>query len=225
MESLFRIFDNVVVLDVETTGLNSKKDEIIEFAAQRIVSRAQSFEVEHEVNSLVQLSNGRTLRPEITQLTGITLQMLLQNGESKEKVCNKIIELISQPNTLIAAYNAHFDLSFLYYFLLNFKSANILQKVKMLDVMTVYKDRRDYPHKLENAAKAYDLEVETSHRAIADVKTTLEVLVAMEKEKNDLNKYVNLFGYNPKYGVSGSKISSITYVPQRYDRRKPLYDL
>ena len=47
----------------------------------------------------------------------------------------------------------------------------------------------------------------------------------MEKEKGDLLCYVNLFGYNPKYGVEGKPIGSVTYKPQHYDPAAPLYEL
>ena len=38
-----------------------------------------------------------------------------------------------------------------------------------------------------------------------------------------IENYVNLFGYNPKYGVEGKPIGSITYKPQPYNPTKPLY--
>jgi DNA polymerase-3 subunit epsilon len=34
------------------------------------------------------------------------------------------------------------------------------------------------------------------------------------------DRYINLFGYNPKHGISGKKISSVTYLPQPYNRPK-----
>jgi DNA polymerase-3 subunit epsilon len=46
----------------------------------------------------------------------------------------------------------------------------------------------------------------------------------MELECADLEKYVNLFGYNPKYGISGNKISSVRYLPQDYNTAKKLYN-
>ena len=48
---------------------------------------------------------------------------------------------------------------------------------------------------------------------------------AMELEKDDILRYVNLFGYNPKYGISGKPIGSITYKPQQFDPVCPLYEL
>ena len=62
-----------------------------------------------------------------------------------------------------------------------------------------------------------------SHRAIDDVLATVEVMKAMEAEKADLQCYVNLFGFNPKYGVSGKPIGSVTYKPQTFDPPAPLY--
>ena len=54
---------------------------------------------------------------------------------------------------------------------------------------------------------------------------TVAVMKAMEAEQNDLEYYVNLFGYNPKYGIDGKPIGSVTYKPQRYDPARPLYEL
>jgi len=224
LNSLFQYFDRVVILDVETTGLDCRKDEIIEVAALRIVAEDEAYRVEYELDTLVQVSGGRSLPSEITRLTGVTEKMLTEDGCDKASVCKKMVEILDSPNTLVAAYNAQFDLCFLYYFLMQFNSAEVLKQVKMLDVMTIYKDRRDYPHKLSDAIEAYNLECQNSHRAMSDAKATLAILAAMEQEKDDLSKYVNLFGFNPKYGVYGPKISSVTYLPQGYYRKGRLYE-
>ena len=62
-----------------------------------------------------------------------------------------------------------------------------------------------------------------SHRAVDDVLATVAVMKAMEDEKEDLLRYVNLFGYNAKYGVEGKPIGSVTYKPQGFDPGMPLY--
>jgi len=54
---------------------------------------------------------------------------------------------------------------------------------------------------------------------------TVAVMKAMENERPDLENYVNLFGYNPKFGVDGKMIGSVTYKPQPYDPVAPLYRL
>ena len=38
-------------------------------------------------------------------------------------------------------------------------------------------------------------------------------------------RYVNLFGYNPKYGVDGKPIGSVTYKAQPYNPVRPLYEV
>ena len=224
LSSLFRLFDSLVILDTETTGLDCKVDEIIEIATLRVVAHEESFRIENEFDALIQLSAGGTLPKKITDITGITEQMLSQYGKTKESVYNTVAKILNNPRTLIIAYNAQFDLCFLYFFLLKHKGADVLKQARMLDVMTIYKDRRDYPHKLSDAVNAYMLKYQNSHRAIEDVNATFELLIAMDNEKNDLHKYINLFGYNPKYGISGPRISSITYIHQGYNRDRPLYE-
>ena len=39
-----------------------------------------------------------------------------------------------------------------------------------------------------------------------------------------MDRYINLFGYNPKYGITGKAIGSITYKPQPYNHFVPLYE-
>ena len=96
-----------------------------------------------------------------------------------------------------------------------------------MDLLTVYKDRKPYPHKLANAIDAYGLtgKVVNSHRAVDDCVATVAVMEEMEAEKNDLLRYVNLFGYNPKFGIDGKAIGSVTYKPQKYDPIAPLYEM
>ena len=104
-----------------------------------------------------------------------------------------------------------------------------LKAADYLDSLTVYKDRRAYPHKLANAILTYKLEdkVQNSHRAIDDVAALFEVCKAMDAERSDLLSYVNVFGYNPKYGVSGKRIEKVAYWPQNFNKymQAPSYTL
>ena len=223
-ESLFEKYDRLVLFDTETTGLQYNRDEIIEFAAVVVEQRDGKHTIVQEYDELVALSPGGFVPPKITELTGISTQDLREKGLPKTRVARDISEMM-QGNTLLLAYNAHFDLSFLYYFLLRDGDPMILKGKDKLDLLTVYKDRRSYPHKLCNAIDAYGLsgKVVNSHRAVDDVVATVAVMEEMEKEKADLLSYVNLFGYNPKYGIGGKPIGSITYKPQPYDPVAPLY--
>jgi DNA polymerase-3 subunit epsilon len=60
---------------------------------------------------------------------------------------------------------------------------------------------------------------------VDDVLATVAVMREMEAERDDLLCYVNLFGYNPKYGIDGKPIGTVTYKPQGYDPAQPLYVL
>ena len=224
LNALFSKYDRLVLFDTETTGLQYSRDEIIEFAAVVVEQRQGKAEIIEEYDELIALSPGGFVPPKIQELTGISNEDLRLRGIPKTRVCCDIARLIAG-NTLLLAYNAHFDLSFLYYLLLRSGDPMILKGKDKLDLLTVYKDRHSYPHKLCNAIDVYGLagQVVNSHRAVDDVVATVAVMLAMEQEKNDLECYVNLFGYNPKYGVEGKPIGSITYKPQPYNPTKPLY--
>ncbi len=223
MMELWNRFDRLVMFDTETTGIAFGKDRIIEIGAVALERDGER----GSFNALLRLPEGQTLPPFITQLTGITDDQLAREGvddsTAAEGLC-RLLEGAERP--LLSAYNAQFDLNFLYYLLQPLGLLPVLQKPRFLDALTVYRDRRDYPHKLCNAIEAYGLtEAENSHRAVDDARAAVLLLEAMAAEKDDLLQYIDLFGVHPKYGVSGRKISSVTYCPQSYDRRAPLYEL
>ena len=219
-------YDKFVIFDTETTGLNFARDEIIEFSAVVLERQGDQVVVTREYDNLITLSPGNTVPELITNLTGISTQDILQRGIPKAQVCADIAQMLSG-NPLLLAYNAHFDLSFLFYLLLRNGDPTILKGKDKLDLLTVHKDRRPFPHKLCNAIEAYGLagKVVNSHRAVDDVIATVAVMREMEKENADFTHYINLFGYNPKYGISGKPIGSVTYKPQKFDPPAPLYTL
>lgn len=219
LDTLFDRFDNIIVLDTETTGFSPRREEIIELAMLRVSRTGET----REFDKFIRLSPGRSIPPKIVELTGITGAMLENEGVSKEEACTDLTDMLSLERPLLVAYNAQFDLGFLYYFLNGFGKAGVLKNVRMLDALTVYRDRRPFPHKLCDAVAAYSLVSQNTHRAIDDTKATYELLCAMDAEEPDLHRYINLFGYNAKYGVSGQRISSVSYRPQGYENKTKLY--
>lgn len=223
MEQLWKQFDRIVIFDTETTGIEFGIDRIIELGA---VSLEHGEEIDC-MDALIRLPEGQTLPPFITELTGITDEQLLREGveqmEAVEAFC-RLLEGAERP--LLVAYNAQFDLNFLYHFLRPYGKVGVLRAPRFLDALTVYKDRRDYPHKLCNAIEAYHLEdsAVNSHRAVDDARATVALLAAMAAEKDDLEQYIDLFGTHPKYGMNGRKISSVTYRTQPWQRIRPLYE-
>lgn len=93
-----------IFYDFETTGLNPYHDEIIEFAFKNDAN---------SISSLVKPSY--PLKQEITDITGITNDMLQNEGISKEEAKKKIIKwlkTIEGPLYLIAHNNIGFDMLF-----------------------------------------------------------------------------------------------------------------
>jgi DNA polymerase-3 subunit epsilon len=223
MKKLWEQFDRIVIFDTETTGIEFGQDRIIELGA---VSLEQGEEVAC-MDDLILLPEGEYLPPFITELTGITDEQLLREGVEQAVAVEHFCQLLEgAERPLLVAYNAQFDLNFLYHFLRPYGKVGVLRAPRFLDALTVYKDRRDYPHKLANAIDAYSLgdRVVNSHRAVDDARATVALLDAMSAERSDLEHYLDLFGTHPKYGVSGRKIASVTYRPQPYQRVCPLYE-
>ena len=126
LDTLFSRYDRLVLFDTETTGLQFSRDEIIEFAAVVVEQQAGQAVVVEEYDELVALSPGGFVPPKIEQLTGITNQDLRERGIPKAQVCRDIARMF-QGNTLLLAYNAHFDLSFLFYLLLRNGDPTVLK--------------------------------------------------------------------------------------------------
>ena len=164
---------------------------------------------------------GEPIPQQVTKLTGITNQMLISKGKDERTVANDIKERITD-NTLMIAHNCQFDLLFLYQLLKrNFpdEADDMVSNLKWLDTVSVLKDRKKYPHKLIDAVKYYGIGEVNFHRAVDDTKALFYVTLAMKNERDDLAEYINVFGYNPKYGVSVGRFPFIEYKPQRFRYR------
>ena len=224
LRPLFDRYDRLLIFDTETTGLDFVHNEIIQFSAVSVECSGAAVEVAEEYDRLLLLAPGKTVPPEITRLTGITTEEIAEHGIPREQACEEIARLLSG-NTLLVAYNAHFDLSFLFHLFAAHGDPCCLKGKDKLDLLTVYRDRRAYPHRLCNAIEAYNLQdrVKNSHRADQDALATVYVMDAMAAERDDLLNYVNLFGYIPKYGPPRRPIRSVTYRPQPYNAPEPLY--
>ena len=228
LQKLLGTYDAVVIFDTETTGLDPNANQIIELAAIRVIKGENgTLRIADSMDDFIRLPEGEQLDPKIVELTHITDAMLQEEGKSATEVATRFHKLVAgDPSrccrVLLAAHNAQFDLLFVRQLL---KGHRLGVKLAFLDTLTVYKDRAPFPHKLEAAIRHYKLEskVQNSHRAIDDTCALLEVLKAMDEEREDLHTYVNVFGYNPKYGISGDKIAGVTYYPQEFTKfRRPL---
>ncbi len=213
LNEIFDKYKYMIVLDTETTGLNSKYDDIIDLGAILVKKENGEIKIIDTINSLIKTN--KKIPDNIVELTHITNELLEKDGENKLDVINKFVSFLNNDEKkIIATYNANFDLSFLRYFLKGYKFNNL----DFLDIMTIYKDRAAYPIKLEVAVTHYNLDdkVKNSHRALDDTYACFEVLKAMSNEKSDIDKYINLFGYNKKYGIPKEQIKNVVYRAQDY---------
>lgn len=234
LREVFQKYAAVVFFDTETTGLEADGCQIIELAAIRIEQTAHgTLRMAASNDIFIKLPEGQRIPEKIVELTGITDEQLKAEGVTEEKAAAIFTDMIRNDKgpVLLVAHNAQFDLLFIRAMLWRHKGdgEEMFEATDYLDSLTVYKDRRAFPHKLANAIVAYQLEgkAQNSHRAIDDVAALFEVCKAMDSERADLLSYVNLFGYNPKYGVSGHHIDGVDYWPQRFNNymQAPAYTL
>ena len=207
----------VIFFDTETSGLDCRDCKIIELAMLTV----ENGEIVEDYDEFVNIG---AIPPRITEITGITNEMLRNEGLSEEVVAGHLKERLT-PGTLMVAHNTQFDLSFVFNLLARHfpdDAYDIVKNVRWLDTLTVLKDRKEYPHKLIDGVKHYNLKTVNFHRAIDDTKALYDLTLAMREERDDLKEYIGYFGYNPKYGVNGLRFKFIKYKPQpyRYSKEK-----
>lgn len=210
-------YDNLVFFDTETTGLEADKNRIIELAAIRIGKSGK-----WQMDCFIKLPDGERIPDKISELTHITDEMLEENGVTEEEAAAEFSGmLMGAGNTLLIAHNAQFDLNFTAWMIARQQRPEWMKAFNAtdyLDTLTIYKDRHAYPHKLANAIETYGLseKVQNTHRAIDDCLALYEVTKALQEERSDLESYINVFGFNSRYGISGRELKKVTYRAQRF---------
>lgn len=207
-------YDKLVFLDLETSGLDAVNDKIIQIG---IVILDSKFNFIEDFDAFI-YHEGLILSEKIVELTNISDDDL-KTGIDESELVDKLKNLFTT-NTLVLAYNAQFDLSFIYNLFRRYNLQFDFNKPDFLDVMTVYKDIASYPHKLLNAIEHFNLgdKVKNTHRATDDTFAMVEVFKEMIKTGVNTISYINRFGYNPKYGVSYHKLNKVEYFPQYYKK-------
>ena len=163
-----------------------------------------------------------SLNPFITNLTKITYNDL-DNGISESKLATHFYELLDN-DTIIISHNCQFELNKLFDLLYRHygynDTYNILSECQYLDTLTIMRDRKSYvfnksTHSLKDCIEYYKLDDVQYHNSLYDVLALYKLFVAITEEKDDVNHYLNLFGYNPKYPII-TKFNFITYKEQYY---------
>ena len=162
-----------VVLDLETSGASPKSGSAItEIGAVKVCGGQVLGTFETFVNP------GTPLPPFITELTGITDEMLI-DAPRIESVLPSLFEFLgSDKSTVFVAHNAPFDLSFLKasaalhgYAWPNFR---VIDTVKAARFVLTKDDVANY--QLGTLAVYFRTEIAPNHRALDDALATVDVL-------------------------------------------------
>jgi DNA polymerase III epsilon subunit family exonuclease len=180
-------------LDLETTGLDYRYDKVIEIAI--IVVRKDGTRDTYETL----INPGVSISPFITNLTGID-DAMVEDAPTANDVSEKIRHMIE--GKIIVAHNASFDIRFLENLLdepLPNKSVDTLELAKILFP-------RISSYSLRYLVRNFLLDVQPTHRALADT-------LALEKLHFYLLKETN--------SLSLQEVQGLSYCFQNEDRGLP----
>ncbi|MBP3523706.1 MAG: PolC-type DNA polymerase III [Clostridia bacterium] len=164
-----RLHDDIVVVDFETTGLNPRKNRIMEIGAVRI----RNGQVVEEYSRFV--NPQEPIPAEVTELTGISDAMVADAGTAETEI-PALLEFIG--DAAFAAHNAKFDYSFL-----TEECARLGIEIHMPVIDTLEFSRRMYPslksHRLGAVCKSLGISLKNAHRAVHDARATAHMLNRM----------------------------------------------
>lgn len=170
--------ETYVVFDVETTGLSSKYDKIIELAAAKVVNGEITDEFSTFVNPHQKLSQT------IINLTKIEDKDLV-DAEDIDPVIRRFKEWVG--DATFVAHNASFDMSFIQ---AAYRAADLGDyQNSVIDTLELSRtiNTESKKHGLNNLAKKYNVELEQHHRAIYDTRATSYIFIKMLRQLKDLN--------------------------------------
>lgn len=170
--------NSYVVFDIETTGLNPQSEMITEIGAVKIVNG-------RIVDTFAQLINpGRPIPPKITELTGISDDMVADKPDITE-ILPKFLFFCG--DCIVVAHNAKFDTGFI-----RIQAARQELEFKNRVEDTLELSRELFPneksHKLNNVAERLDVSLENHHRAVDDATAAAEIFIKLMQIKEERNK-------------------------------------
>lgn len=173
-----------IVIDVETTGRSTSYDEVIELAAIKISANS----VIDSFSSLIRPS--RAVSPFITELTGITNEMLMQAPDISS-VLPEYLDFIG--NSILVGHNITYDINFV---------NSSAEKCGLRPLANDYVDtlrifRKLYPdlkhHRLMDLSEMYKFDYSNAHRALADCEITYNCFCALADEITAKYSTVDIF--------------------------------
>lgn len=209
-----------VVFDLESTGLSTRHDYIIEFGAVLMRKGTVIDQIDILVKPPVALST------KIKNLTHIS-ESDLENAKLFEECADTILNFIS--DRVLVAHNAHFD-----YGLLNEELIRIGKKplknivVDTLDLSrSLFKDKRAF--RLGNMCRVYNIpyDEEVAHRANYDADVLAQVFSFMLKDlaKDNVTTFNELQNYQDENAFVKNRAFHTTVLCKNQEGLKDLFKL
>lgn len=181
----------IVVFDVETTGLSPVDGHrIVEIAAMKV----KDLKVVDQFYSLV--NPKRYLPAQAMAVNGITEEMVA-DAPFSEQVLPNFIDFVG--GACVAGHNVKFDLNFVC-FELSLLNRKLKEQTPAIDTLKMARELFPYlsTYKLAYLARSLGISVETAHRALADVETTVKVMLrliekAQTQDKGQIQKFLTQF--------------------------------
>ncbi|MDO5560515.1 MAG: PolC-type DNA polymerase III [Oscillospiraceae bacterium] len=180
------INEELIVFDVETTGLSSKNDRLTEIGAVKI----RNMQIIDEFKTYV--NPGMPIPPKITELTGITNGMV-ENAPDEAEAVRMFMDYCGE-NSILAAHNARFDVSFINAVC---SRHDIDFRYRYIDTLVMCQAMLPElaKHKLNIVAKHLKLGKFDHHRASDDARMLAKIYLELVKrlvQNNDVSTYAHL---------------------------------
>lgn len=177
---------NFVVIDCETTGLNSKVDKIIEIGAVKFIDgKIEEFQKLININcySVSNFNKNNFIPNEIIELTGITSNMLESYGVRLDLALKEFIDFVGKLPVL--GYNVQFDMSFLNSALssLDERFDDSLSINKIFDISRFVKKEKKFlkNYQLKTVLHEYNIAESIPHRALMDARLTTQLVLNLKE--------------------------------------------
>lgn len=158
-----------VAFDFETTGLDPRRDEIVEIGAVKI----KGSQVIGEFHTLVKPRRGMSRKS--MEITGISSEML-ENAPAIEEVLPKFLDFIA--DSVLVAHNAKFDYSFLRVAIRNVMGEE--RDFSYIDTLGMAKALLDIKgYSLDKVAKELKITDFKHHRALDDARAVAQIFTKL----------------------------------------------
>ena len=209
--------EEFVVFDIETTGLNSHTNKIIEIGAVKIKAG-------RIIDRYSQLINpGISIPYYITEITSITNEQVA-NQPKIDEVIGKFVEFIG--DAVLVAHNAPFDMGFIKrdikeYLYIDLESS-VIDTLQM--ARDLFPDFKKYG--LGDLNKSLGLALEKHHRAVDDSQATANMfIIFLEKYKEKGIEYLKDINKGFEVNVKKQSLRNIMVQVKTQEGLKNMYKL